>query len=282
MQHIDDLTYTILNPTGNITALVESSVDIPDHPEVAAYIMQLHPEVEQVGFVSFNGPEGDSDGIHAYLRMAGGEFCGNASMCTAALFMMRYCSFLDKETTVMLQVSGASSPVEMRLLKTAPGEYQASVYMPRIIDITSRAFTAGDISADLPVVNMEGITHIIIEDDSPFFAMRGNKELAEQTIVKWCGELGAEGLGLMFLEGQSDIRALTPLVYVPSGNSLFWENSCASGSAACGLYLAYEDPCLNDLLLHEPGGDIRVTTQPPANRAWLYGHVSLEVRKEQV
>ena len=73
---MNGLKYSIWDPTGNITALVETQTSIDRQPEVAARIMDLHPEVEQVGFVS--------KVLRPYLRMAGGEFCGNASMCAAA------------------------------------------------------------------------------------------------------------------------------------------------------------------------------------------------------
>ena len=81
----NDIKYSILDPTGNITALVESEVAVERQPAAAEAIMKRHTEVEQVGFVRFD-PE---EGIDAQLRMAGGEFCGNASLCTAALYLMR-------------------------------------------------------------------------------------------------------------------------------------------------------------------------------------------------
>ena len=46
------IKYCIFDPTGNITALVESPVIIDRQPGVADGIMKKHPEVEQVGFIS--------------------------------------------------------------------------------------------------------------------------------------------------------------------------------------------------------------------------------------
>ena len=48
--------------------------------------MRRHPEVEQVGFVRFSDDPGDP--VRAGLRMAGGEFCGNASCCAAVLWFL--------------------------------------------------------------------------------------------------------------------------------------------------------------------------------------------------
>ena len=50
---IENLRYYIFDPTGNITALVESEVAIADQPAVASCIMEQHPDVEQVGFVTY-------------------------------------------------------------------------------------------------------------------------------------------------------------------------------------------------------------------------------------
>ena len=42
---------SILDPTGNITALVEESVLPEEQPAAAAELMARYPAVEQVGFV---------------------------------------------------------------------------------------------------------------------------------------------------------------------------------------------------------------------------------------
>ena len=95
------VTYTLLNPTGNMTLLAETPVPEASQALIARKLMALEPETEQVGFVCF-----DSDG--AALRMAGGEFCGNASMSTAVLFAAR--KALDR-AAVSVTVSGTPEPV---------------------------------------------------------------------------------------------------------------------------------------------------------------------------
>ena len=81
----EPIRYSILDPSGNITALVESAVGADARAAVAAELMRRHPEVEQVGFVRRTEP---GDPVRAELNMAGGEFCGNASLCTAALLLL--------------------------------------------------------------------------------------------------------------------------------------------------------------------------------------------------
>ena len=76
----DALRYAILDPTGNVTALVRDPVEVACQPVVARQVMDRHPEVEQVGFVS--GAASDPL-AQAELRMAGGGVCGNAAMSAA-------------------------------------------------------------------------------------------------------------------------------------------------------------------------------------------------------
>ena len=322
-ERLENLEYCIMDPTGNITALVESSAEVSRQPFIADLIMQQHPEVEQVGFVEFepaqsgeSAPERDEP-VQVKLRMAGGEFCGNASMCAAALYLVRkgaeasLSAGTSAEATaedgwqqVRLEVSGTSDRIEVRLRPIAAEgaesaaegaeivtesevtakpdfAFEAGVRMPRALRIEKLLFSDGALQGELPVVRMEGISHIIIEPSSVFYAYREERVAAERAVQKWCKELGADGLGLMFLDleaGAADDSAdamprLTPLVYVPGSGTSFWENSCASGSTATGMYLADRTGERQEICLREPGGCLKVTSDPGSGETWLYGTV---------
>ena len=276
--------YSILNPSGNITALVTTPVEIPLQPETAARIMRKHPDVEQVGFVSFEDPE--KTGIHATLRMAGGEFCGNASMCAAALSVLDspYLSAANvpgSSAALRLRVSGAADPVNVTLHKEHDSSFSAGIKMPPASDPEETAFAFHDLSGFIPCVRMDGISHMIIENDSPFATLKDRPDLAEQAVRDWCGRLNADGLGLMFLLRDSSAPSqyhLTPLVYVPSGNTIFWEHSCASGSAATAMYLAKKAGTPVSLTFVEPGGILRAESDPLSGTTYLFGNVSLTAR----
>lgn len=257
------MRYSVLDPTGNITALVESSVSVGEQPSAAAAIMRSHPEVEQVGFVRYF-PEEDAP---IRLRMAGGEFCGNATMSAAALFAMRE---QDTPQEVLVSVSGASDPLQVRLSKAGTNTYDASVRMPNAERIAREA-----IEGCLPVVFLGGISHVIIEEDSPFFSLLANKTDAERAVRTWCKHLNVDGLGLMFLDSHD---TLTPLVYVPGSNTVSWEHSCASGSSAVGMYLAEQANSPIAITLHEPGGDLRI--QSDGDKTVLHGTVKLVKQRE--
>ena len=274
-----DLEYRVFDPTGNITALVETQVDPADQPAAASWIMAQNPEVEQVGFVTFaaagaGAPVAD---VPVSLRMAGGEFCGNATMCSAALYMI--VNDMPGEANVKVRVSGTKEPLDVRLVRRDAVSFDAAVTMPPAVGIDELKLSDGMLPGNdvlrLPVVRMEGIAHVIIEPDSGFFGLKDDSALAETLLRGWCGVLGAECLGMMFLDEGKGVRALTPLVYVPGADTMFWENSCASGSAAAGMYLAAKEGKPVDVTFIEPAGSLRVTSDPDIGRTVLYGSLTL-------
>ena len=125
--------------------------------------------------------------------------------------------------------------------------------MPGSCSIREVAFPEG---GPFPVVFFDGIAHVILTDPSW-------KERAEELAPKWCRHLNADAAGLMFLD-EEDGR-LTPLVYVPAADTLFWENSCASGTSAVGAFLAKRDNRSVEISLRQPGGSLSVFADPDGN-----------------
>ena len=389
----EELKYCIFDPTGNITALVETEVRPADRAPVASGIMAAHPEVEQVGFVAYNDSAceaadaadattraaADAPDAAVSLMMAGGEFCGNATMCAAALYAER--RGMPADGAVKVKVSGAEAPLTVQLEEikgsgacagstvndspraagevgstaarqlsdesaaggasgaagneTAPAAmYAAAVTMPPAIGIERLELKAGTECSErngagpkdgaefegaggafgLPLVRLQGIDHIIIEPDSGFFGLKDDPAAAESLIRECCGALGSDCLGMMFLDepeaqaaaqdGQPDAaeaadgcaekteaaadcaapggtaerggaRRMTPLVFVPGADTLFWENSCASGSAAAGIWLAMKAGSPVDVRLHQPAGSLRVESDPATGRTVLHGTARL-------
>ena len=53
---------------------------------------------------------------------------------------------------------------------------------------------------------------------------------------------------------------MKPLVYVDNPHTLVWENSCGSGSSAVASALAHrKKDTVQDILLRQPGGDLRLS-----------------------
>lgn len=235
------IKYVTADPTGNITALVEPPIAPARQPDIAALIMAERPEVEQVGFLS------SAPGCHIALRMAGGEFCGNAAMSAAALFVSRRKSCLGEER-ISVRVSGAPRPVTVSVFPKTNG-YAGCVGMPLPSKITSVSLPLGGTTMRLPVVILPGISHVIV----PASTGRGT---AESAVRSWCERLQCSALGLMLLD--ENMRTLTPLVYVPGSDTMFWERSCASGTAAAGAWLSEHKGGDVSISLLEPGGRLSV------------------------
>ena len=274
-----DINYCIFDPTGNITALVETEVEAASPPAVAAEIMREHFDVEQVGFVRMLGKGEDPDGAVACLRMAGGEFCGNATMSSAALYAKRNEEHFGDIGCAEIRVDGISKPFSVQLRREDANWWAAGVLMPPAKSIDELRMTAEDYPAaelgTLPVVRMEGIDHIMIEEKSFYYNLKDNRSLTESLIKTICGVLDSECLGMMFLADGGKERELTPLVYVPGADTMFWENSCASGSVAVGQYLSAKTGKAVSVALKEPGGTLVAESDPETGGTWLFGGTKL-------
>ncbi len=233
------IEYSILDPTGNITILVHTPVPVKHQPRVASGLMEQEPDTEQVGFLS---EDTDCD---IALRMAGGEFCGNASMSAAVLAAMQTGR---KKARMSVRVSGAAGPVLAEVSQLPDGSWSGSVQMPRPKGPRMMVLPGYDVPC--PVMEFEGISHVILEEPM-------GMEQAEALAPEWCAALGAEAVGLMFFDRKS--FRLDPLVYVPAAGTLCWENSCATGSTAVGTYLAAEAGGPVTAILYQPGGSLTIT-----------------------
>ena len=250
-----DMRYALLDPTGNRTVLAETPTPEAEQPAVAARLMELEPSAEQVGFYS-------ADGDRISLRMAGGEFCGNASMCAAVLAAM------DRGVsrgTLSIDVSGAADPVEVTVCALEDGGYRGTVRMPGPVSVGTESFPDG---SSFPVVRFGGISHVVAEG-----ALSCDE--AEAAAEEWCRYLGADALGIMLFDREAG--TLAPLVYVPAAGTLCWERSCASGTTAVGAYLASAGSPIS-LSLIQPGGILRIEADPSGD-LFLTGTVRLIRRR---
>lgn len=265
------IKYSVWDPTGNITALVESVVPIENQPSVAERIMKTEPKVEQVGFIRMGSDltTEEAEVCDIALRMAGGEFCGNATMSSAV-----YCFTargLTEGVTLRVSVSGCEEPVSVAVL---PGKTEAegmlgTVRMPKPGYIGTGEFRMGEGRFTLPMVDFGSILHLIVlreEKNSLLF----DKSYAEKAVKQWCTTTGCPGMGLMMVD--SDGQHVNPLVYCQSPETLFWESSCASGTTALGAYLAHASAGSINQSFLEPGGELKVRADSDG-RVLLTGHV---------
>lgn len=239
-----DLRYTVIDPTKNITLLVTTPVPRDVQPRLAAQLLALEKDAEQVGFA-----EGLAAG-QPRLQMMGGEFCGNATMSMAA-WLHRDLP-VGQTRSMRLPVSGVEAPVSCQITHIDEC-FIGTVSMPLPERIEQIFLPIGDVQQSLPVVFLPGICHVI----APVNLLA--KTQAEETLRRWGEQLPSEAIGLLLFEEET--MCFSPLVYVKPTDSCVWERGCGSGSAALGAYLSNLRGTNQCLSLRQPGGTIQVVTQ---------------------
>ncbi len=229
------IDFYIADPTGNITALVDYKPDI-DLKTAAHKIMNDDNSIEQVGFISF-----DDEKIK--LRMSGDEFCGNAAMSSAALWYKLSGKSGEQETEVLFY--GVKEPVKTRVLEKS-GYYYCKCAIKRPEEVKNIEFTADKKGYNFPLVCFDGITHIIADNTI-------SEQAAIGVIKNLSCRLNAKALGIMLLN--EDKTFLKPLVYVSGTDTLFFENSCASGSCAVSAAIGAKGEKMS---LDQPGGTLEI------------------------
>lgn len=233
------IEYYLIDPTGNITILVRSEVPVEKQPAIAELLMKKEPCAEQVGFVGNNS-----------LRMAGGEFCGNAAISTAALIQFEKGAETGSEEKLLLDVSGAENKVGISAERISENEFICRAEMPKPVSVEKYTLSYNSKDYDFIAVDFGSIIHFVCKGGM-------EKVSAEKAIKIWSDQLGRDCVGVMFLNKES--MELSPLVYVRNPPSLFWESSCASGSSAAGMALAAEQGRQIEASFKEPGGILSVS-----------------------
>ena len=218
-----ELEIVSADPAGNITIFVLNPPGRPRERAEAVRALLADPalKAEQVGFVF--PPE--QPGALWRLEMMGGEFCGNAAR-SFGLVAARQMG-LSGRHTLMIAVSGMNAPVPVSI----DTEYEtAAVAIPApvgetVIDHEGRRF---------PVYIFEGISHIIAEDIASDEALArsliGALLAARETAAR-----RFDAVGVLFYDSEN--RFLRPAVWVRATDTLVFESSCGSGSAALGVWL---------------------------------------------
>ncbi|MDR2159343.1 MAG: hypothetical protein LBP23_04665 [Treponema sp.] len=238
------------DPAGNITVFVLG--EVRDRDRVVRRIMADGDlRAEQAGFVV---PPASPAGYWR-LEMMGGEFCGNAAR-SFGLLAARFLGLAGK-AAVTVETSGMARPLTVRVDMDAGGPGNASA-VPGAEGGAAGTDTEGGAGMaglggtaeleipgplreesipwegrSLPALVFDGITHVIAPGVAPerdrFDAIRRAVEAA------WGAGAGLSALGVMFWDRRKQF--MTPAVYVYRSETLVFESSCGSGSAAMAVWL---------------------------------------------
>lgn len=294
-----EIEYVVMDPSKNITILVLTEINKSCYGEIAKILLNKEKNAEQVGFLTFTK---DCD---INICMAGGEFCGNATMSAAVYYALKNNKNAEN---VKIKIQGLNQKVNVKVqaLEDIKSNscypiYEGQVSMPRAKDIKEIKFASGDI---FPVVFFEGIAHIIIDVNanekiissdhnvklkSNFLHIISNDDLKkylENNIKSWCEFLNVPALGAIIIEENkkngllienhinknNEVR-ITPLVYVKLVDTLYWENSCASGTTAVGEFLMSKNKNENTISVLQPSGVSLVVKKDNSDGLALIGNV---------
>ena len=253
-----NVVYTLVDPTRNYTVLIDTPVPLQRQIDVAAAVMRTEPLAEQAGFLS------DMTEQTVCLRMAGGEFCGNAAMSAAAVCAA---AFGKSDADITVHVSGVETDVRVCIRSMPDGKQTGTVDMPLPLSIECVCLPE---YGSLPVVTLAGISHIIVEQTL-------ERTRAQALAPLWCTALHAQAVGMMQFNRAAN--RLTPLVYVPAADTLYWENACASGTAAVGYWLRHSIGAPLDADIVQPGGSLHIRAHADG-LLQLTGSVAIVSRKK--
>lgn len=252
-----NIDYYLINPTENITLLVETPVPQELQPFVASELLRIENRGEQVGFIEQNGE------YDICVRMAGGEFCGNAALSAAAVYLKNN----PYKSDISICLSGI--PLSVKVNEETDSNFKFSAYLKNNSQVENIFFEDNGKKYEFPIVSLGGISHIIAEKFCVDFD-------PENVIKKICKNINTSALGIMIFDEEQ--KALTPLVFVPDGNTLYWEKSCASGTIALGAYLFYRTGKRVSLSVNEPGGMLGITADKDS--LVLLGNAVVEYKKQ--
>ena len=238
LQQKREYTVVVLDPAGNVTAIVCSDVPAAERARVAAQILRL-PElgIEQVAFLT-----APRSGGEIRLEMMGGEFCGNALRCAGFYQALR--TGAQGKSCVFAEISGADG-VQPVMADTAEGT--ASTVMPLPLSVQP----AGWADVQAARVTFAGITHFVIDCAQP------DEALVQRAIA---AAPEASAVGAIFLDRAHG--SIKPVVFVRETASCVAENSCASGSVAAAVVLTADfADGITEIGIGQPGGTLEVGVQ---------------------
>jgi len=227
-------------PGGNDTALVISNIVDPlVKRTINNTLMQIYPNIEQVGFVSVKYGT-------LSLNMAGGEFCGNATRSTA------YLALNGKPGELSIKVSGVNNNLRAGVDENGDAFAQMPILPEKDKVIKDPKSDSGWF------IEMEGITHYVdfepsqIDDLTP-------EEIKQLSLskIQQKGLNNFQACGIIYVRQSEKGFQIVPVVYVKDINTLFLESACGSGTCALGQVIAIKNgQSVTDLPVLQPSGGI--------------------------
>ena len=243
-----ELAFSKWSPGGNTTLLFpDEGINVREQAGLAAQALEeRNLGGEQAGFVNLS---------ERRRRMAGGEFCGNASRAFGAL--MAFAETVDsgaqsgqcaggREYRYDAQGSGWPTPLALRVRGALPlWDVEARLRLPHC--------PVENPGVDEYLVRLPGIAHLLLNADTHFFPDDYEAAAAHMRDIRGLADLPAAGV-IWWRKCQGRLEMI-PLVHVREARTTCLENSCGSGALALALLLfRLEGECFFSIM--QPGGSV--------------------------
>ena len=282
------LTFSKWSPGGNTTLLFP---DAGQRPAEQARLASLALDSsmlggEQAGFVNLSQHK---------LRMAGGEFCVNASRAVGALLAYT-AQYSGPEQGVLdgiaprseqkteaaapaehpvrldeIQVSGWQTPVRLRTRGSAPlWQVEALLRLPE--------YSITTIEKGAYLVRLPGICHLLLGGAT--HPLPDDCHAVAAQLRQQHGLEAEPAAGVIWWRECQGLLDMLPLVHVRDAGTTFLENACGSGALALALCLARAGT-RRSFSIMQPGGsalDVRLFAEGGLDMAGIDGPVSLVAR----
>lgn len=250
-----NISYVKADPGGNTTILVLDAVPASRRAAVAGAILAC-PDLaaEQVGYIRF--PAGAENGVR--IDMMGGEFCGNAARSAAAYAL----SLSGREKgRYDVSCSGYEGLLTTVVERTGNRTYKVCIDMPLPKSITALRIPVDGKLERFFRVDLPGITHFVRVLDG---SGETDKEAHWRAVKEYTANGRFDAFGLILFNRET--RFMIPAVYVSGTDTLYWENSCASGTAALAAVLACAAGTGTALRVNQPGGALLASVRLKGGR----------------
>ena len=282
------LTFSKWSPGGNTTLLFP---DAGQRPAEQARLASLALDSsmlggEQAGFVNLSQHK---------LRMAGGEFCVNASRAVGALLAYT-AQYSGPEQGVLdgiaprseqkteaaapaehpvrldeIQVSGWQTPVRLRTRGSAPlWQVEALLRLPE--------YSITTIEKGAHLVRLPGICHLLLGGAT--HPLPDDCHAVAAQLRQQHGLEAEPAAGIIWWRECQGLLDMLPLVHVRDAGTTFLENACGSGALALALCLARAGT-RRSFSIMQPGGsalDVRLFAESGLDMAGIDGPVALVAR----
>lgn len=218
--HTDVRLITAAGGNGTVIQILTQPLSRQAYAAVGTELLSKEMEndgAEQAGFLILGGHP-------PHFRMAGNEFCGNASRSVAVLI-----SEIEARPDVTFTVSGFDGTVSADVGRKSDNLYDVRCEFPGMPVEVRQVVLADGRSGQ--IVDLGGIVHVVIEGEFPQDDYEAeHRRIMEEFNLQKRGAVGV----IWFKQNQEGAVVMHPVVWVRDVDTFYYERSCGSGTIAVG------------------------------------------------